>query len=92
MSTDTDWTAVRCRLQTLAQEVAEEIRTYPAPIPACDAQFNHLLDLRRALPRELERLEAAMREPGASIEAFIAASPCSADLSAALVGLPRTAE
>jgi hypothetical protein len=82
MSTELHWSAVRHRLLALMREVAEEIRTYPAPIPACDAQFNHLLDLHRMLPPELARLEAAARDPAASVEAFIRASPCRAQLSA----------
>ena len=85
MSTELDWTALRRRLHSLIREVGEEIRTYPAPIPACDAQFNHLLELRRLLPQELERLEAAARDPGAGIEAFIRSSPCGDQLLASLV-------
>jgi hypothetical protein len=84
MGIELDWPGVRHRLLALMREVAEEIRTYPAPIPACDAQFNRLLELRRMLPEELARLEAAARDPAASIEAFVHASPCRADLSAAL--------
>ena len=84
MSSRADWASLRRRLQALAQQVSEEIRTYPPPIPACDAQFNHLLELRRLLPQELERLEAAVRDPAASIEEFICSSPCSAQLSAVL--------
>jgi hypothetical protein len=81
MITELDWSGVRCRLQSLARQVAEEIRTYPAPITACDAQFNHLLELRRILPEELARVDAAARDPAASVEAFIEASPCSAELA-----------
>lgn len=33
-----------------------EIRAYPSPIPACDEQFNYLLEQRRKLSRELDRL------------------------------------
>ena len=29
------------------------IRSYPSPIPACDAQFNHLLEKRTRLANEL---------------------------------------
>ena len=82
MSADLDWPGVRRRLLALMREVAEEIRAYPAPIPACDAQFNHLLELRRLLPGELARLEAAACDPAASVEAFVCASPCRAELSA----------
>ena len=82
MSADPDWSRVGQRLLALMREVAEEIRTYPAPIPACDAQFNHLLELRRLLPGELARLEAAACDPAASVEAFVCVSPCRAELSA----------
>jgi hypothetical protein len=82
MSTDLDWTALHRRLLALMREVAEEIRTYPAPIPACDAQFNRLLELRRLLPEELARLEAAARDPAVGVEAFLRASPCCTELSA----------
>ncbi len=81
MSTALGWADLRRRLQLLAQQVGDEIRSYPAPITACDAQFNHLLELRRLLPRELERLELAARDPDASAEAFIRSSPLSAELS-----------
>ena len=82
MSADLDWRGVRHRLLALMREVAEEIRAYPAPIPACDAQYNHLLELRRLLPGELARLEAVACDPAASVEAFVCASPCRAELSA----------
>ena len=80
MSTEPDWSDLRRRLQALMREVAEEISAYPRPITACDAQFNHLLDLRRQLPGELARLEDAASDPSASVEAFIRLSPCRADL------------
>jgi hypothetical protein len=81
MSSELDWSGVRHRLRALMREVAEEIRAYPAPIPACDAQFNRLLELRRLLPEELARLEAAARDSSASVEAFIRASPCGGELA-----------
>jgi hypothetical protein len=80
MGTEPDWATLRRRLHALIRDVGEDIRTYPAPIAACDAQFNHLLELRRLLPQELGRLEAAARAPAASVEAFIRASPCRAQL------------
>jgi hypothetical protein len=83
MSTDLSWSDVRCGLRTLIREVAEEISAYPRPITACDAQFNHLLELRRLLPAELARLEDAAVDPSSSVEAFIASSPCRAELAAA---------
>lgn len=84
MSTELDWATLRRRLQLLRQQVGEEIRTYPAPIPACDAQFNHLLELRRLLPQALAALEAAARNPVGSVEDFVRTSPWGAQLSAAL--------
>ena len=36
--------------------MVEEIRAYPSPIPACDAQFNYLLEQRTKQSHELERL------------------------------------
>ena len=84
MSAGVDWADLRRRLQSLTEQVGEEIRAYPAPIPACDAQFNHLLDLRRLLPQELGRLEAATIEPAATPEGFIPSSPCRAQLESLL--------
>ena len=80
--TGLDWAALRRQLDRLMREVGEEIRAYPAPIPACDAQFNRLLELRRLLPEELARLEAAAGNPAANVAAFVRASPCRAELEA----------
>jgi hypothetical protein len=88
MSTEPDWSDVRRRLETLMREVGEEISTYPRPITACDAQFNHLLELRRLLPVELARLEAAAGDPSASVGAFIRASPCCGELADTSVSDP----
>jgi hypothetical protein len=33
------------------------IRSYPSPIPACDAQFNHLLEKRTRLATELTLID-----------------------------------
>ncbi|MEO8565044.1 MAG: hypothetical protein ABI541_01570, partial [Betaproteobacteria bacterium] len=40
--------------------LADEIRSYPTPIPRCDAQFNHLAEQRGRLSRLLTDLEAAL--------------------------------
>ena len=76
MSTKLDWSDARRRLLALMREVGAEISAYPRPITACDAQFNYLLELRRTLPAELARLEAAAADPSASVEAFMRGSPC----------------
>jgi len=49
--------AIRDRLLALKKPVDAEIRAYPPPIPACDAQFNYLLDRRAALSRALVQLD-----------------------------------
>jgi len=40
--------------------VAGEIRSYPTPIPRCDAQFNHLVEQREHLSRLLADLDVAL--------------------------------
>ncbi len=72
------WDAVRRYLESKRRPVQEEIRRYPPPIPACDAHFNHLLEQRSLLSRELVRLEAACRESDseAAVAAFVRSSPC----------------
>ena len=46
--------ARRC-LERRREAIRAEIAAYPMPIPACDAQFNHLLDERRRIARRLAR-------------------------------------
>ena len=49
-------------LEDERHRVNEEIRNYPAPIPACDAQFNYLLEERVRIAQELAGLKALVRE------------------------------
>jgi hypothetical protein len=56
------WTRIREQLANERRRVYEEIKKYPTPIPACDAQFNYLLEERATLAQELNRLEALVRE------------------------------
>jgi hypothetical protein len=84
MSKDEPWASLRRELQAMMQAVAEELRAYPPPIPACDAQFNHLLELRRVLPQELARLEDAAGDPAMTLQGFIASSPCGSTLASRL--------
>lgn len=42
-------------LHAAKKAVGEEIRTYPTPIPRCDAQFNYLYEQRLRLSDALER-------------------------------------
>ncbi len=87
MNSELEWHSLRLRLEALKETVAEEIRSYPSPIPACDAQFNHLLDLRRLLPQELARLDLAANDPSITIENFIRSLPSEA---ASSVFLPKS--
>ena len=59
MTANSDWDGLRARLTQLREVVAAEIRAYPAPIPACDAQYSHLLERRTALAAALASLGAA---------------------------------
>ncbi len=82
MSTDREWHSLRIHLESLKDSVADEIRNYPPPIPACDAQFNYLLEQRRLLSLELARLECAARDRAGVVADFIDSSPLKAELSA----------
>ncbi len=76
MTVDADWDALRARLIQLQEAVAVEIRAYPAPIPACDAQFDYLLERREALSAALARLDAARKDgagPAQSLHAELSA-------------------
>jgi hypothetical protein len=72
------WGRLKRHLESMRRPIQEEIRRYPPPIPACDAHFNHLLEQRSLLSRELVRLEAACRESdsAAAVAAFVRSSPC----------------
>jgi len=72
------WDRLRQHLESKRRPIQDEIRRYPPPIPACDAHFNHLLDQRSLLSRELMRLDAACREgdPEAAVADFLRSSPC----------------
>ncbi len=75
MTADSDWDALRARLARMRAAVAAEINAYPPPIPACDAQFDYLLERREALSAALARLDAARKDGAGTIEDFLAATP-----------------
>ena len=75
MKPDSDWNALRARLEHVQEAVAKEIRTYPPPIPACDAQFDHLLARRAALSKALARLDTARKDGSSTPESFLAGLP-----------------
>src|SRR6266568_20457 len=79
------WKEIREDLRRSKRVIGEEIRSYPTPIPRCDAQFNHLYERQARLARELDRT-AALAERGLKredyvelIERFIASAPYADD-------------
>jgi hypothetical protein len=81
---DSKWSLVHEELVKEMNRVRDEIRNYPAPIPACDAQFNHLLKARDALSSELARVRELMNRDACenariSVEAFLNSSTCLGD-------------
>lgn len=79
-TTDSTWAEIESLLASRLAAVEHEIRQYPAPISACDAQFNHLLEERSSIPRELARARAAAKvseslsEIRRAVDEFIASS------------------
>ncbi len=45
------------RLEAARQLIETEIRSYPAPVAGCDAQFNHLVGMRGSISEALAALE-----------------------------------
>ena len=72
MMADPDWDALRARLEHMREAVAKEIHTYPPPIPACDAQYDHLLERRAALSAALARLDAARKDGSSPAQSLYA--------------------
>jgi hypothetical protein len=71
------WDALRAHLEAARERIFAAIRSYPSPITACDAQFNHLLEERARIAGELARLEAARAadDASAALEAFLDTCP-----------------
>ncbi len=49
--------ALKAELERRRDAIIDEIRHYPPPIPACDVQYNSLLEERTLITQELKRLE-----------------------------------
>ena len=64
------WQELKHRLEAHRTALNEEIAAYPGPITGCDAQFNHLLEQRSGINRELKRLEEA-RGDAAALRRFV---------------------
>lgn len=75
------WTIIRQQLEHEKGRIYEEIGHYPPPIPACDQQFNHLLDEQKKISGELARLTEAETDslsaddPSQVINQFVQSSP-----------------
>lgn len=74
------WQQVKTHLEAQQEAICNEIYSYPPPIPACDEQYNYLLERRTQVKRELRRLDAllppttAPDEWAAALEKFVHAS------------------
>ncbi len=53
---------IKLQLEQRKEEIYNEIKAYPFPIPACDAQYNHLLELRNGVAQELKQVNALLAE------------------------------
>lgn len=75
------WQEIKGHLEHKKEQIYEEIKNYPPPIPACDVQFNYLIEERARISQELSRLETLSRErctPGGQLQLineFITSSP-----------------
>ena len=74
------WHAVRRYLESKKGQIREAILYYPPPIPACDAQFNYLLEERARLSQLLGQLDALGQEQSGQeqrqwLDTFILSSP-----------------
>src|SRR6266540_3699562 len=68
------WREIKDDLRRSKRVIGEEIRSYPTPIPRCDAQFNHLYEQQARLTRDLERGDYVEL-----IERFVASAPYADD-------------
>ncbi len=57
------WAEIRGVLEQERERIRDEIRTYPPPIPACDAQFNDLLERREQVTCALARMDEIAGAP-----------------------------
>ena len=69
---------IAAHLRGLKARLAADIRTYPTPIPRCDAQFNHLYEQLGRLSRDLDAIET-MESQRAAAETFLASRPYTDD-------------
>lgn len=76
------WRALKGCLEEKRDQIYEEIQGYRPPIPACDIQFNYLLEERSRVYQELSRLNSLAKQnlPAPDLllrlDAFLVASTC----------------
>ncbi len=56
------WQEIKEELQNKKKQIYEEIGNYPPPIPACDQQFNYLLEERTRISQELRQIDTISQE------------------------------
>ncbi len=54
-------------LQKVKDHINKEIGNYPSPIPACDAQFNYLLEERSKITKALKQVDSLLMKCGREI-------------------------
>lgn len=67
---DALWQAIQRQLEDEKARIFQEISHYPAPIPACDVQFNGLLEERVAVLKELGRVQMSRKQRLTASEQF----------------------
>ena len=65
------WSELEDHLEAARRSILAEIRNYPAPIAACDQQFNHLLEQRDRIAEALSRLASMRLASSAPTEADV---------------------
>ena len=79
---DALWHALKGCLEEKRDQIYEEIQGYRPPIPACDVQFNYLLEERSRVYQELSQLNTLAKQDLPAhdlllrLDAFLAASVC----------------
>jgi hypothetical protein len=55
--------SLEAQLHSERERIYAEIHAYPPPIPACDAQFNYLIEKRALVTQELSKVRAIDSQP-----------------------------
>lgn len=76
------WGKIQAHLESEQHRIYVEIKNYPKPIPACDVQFNDLLEQRDGIAAEMDRLQQTMqagrksKDPNPLVAEFVNACQC----------------